>query len=250
MTSDAYELAALAMRYVFAGLMILIALRAAKGALTDSRRAARLRHLSPMTGLIGEMVVLEGDQRTRRGMRYPVIREGMIGASRSADVRIRHSTVRRRHAYFQLTEDGVMVRTHAGARLRNGSGEYVRDVTLLDGDMLYIGSVKLLMVLSVPGMPVRERREEDELFHDGDWEEPEQAPPKPRQTPVYRRHGGQRREKWDFDEPPKHKRPQPERDPGWDSDYPGDPMSDDLFPDTKGTQPNESYDLFMDDDDF
>ena len=61
MSRDAYELLALGARYVFAGLMVLIALRAARLTAVDSRRAAKLRRLSPMTGLSGELVVLEGD---------------------------------------------------------------------------------------------------------------------------------------------------------------------------------------------
>ena len=115
MAQNLYEIIALGARYVFAGLMLLIVLRAWRITLVDSRRASTLRHLSPETGISGELLVLEGDEKARRGMKYPVIKEGMIGSSRRADIRIRHSSVRRRHAYFQLTEDGLSVRTHAGA---------------------------------------------------------------------------------------------------------------------------------------
>ena len=40
MSQNTYELIALAMRYFFAGMMLLIVLRAGRGALIDSRRAA------------------------------------------------------------------------------------------------------------------------------------------------------------------------------------------------------------------
>ena len=120
MSQSVYELIALAARYVFAGLMLLIVARAWRITIVDSRRAATLRRMSPQTGLSGELVVLEGDEKARRGMRYPVIREGMIGSSRRADIRIRHSSVRRRHAWFQLTPEGLSLRAHAGAR---GAGE-------------------------------------------------------------------------------------------------------------------------------
>ena len=53
MSQNTYELIALAMRYFFAGMMLLIVLRAGRGALIDSRRAARLRKLSPMAGVVG-----------------------------------------------------------------------------------------------------------------------------------------------------------------------------------------------------
>lgn len=155
MSHEAYELAALTMRYVFTALMLLIVWRACRGALIDSRRAAKLRQLSPMTGVCGELVALEADERLRRGMRFPVIREGAIGSARRSDVRIRHSSVRRRHAFFQLADDGLHVRSHAGARLRDGDGRLVRELVLTDGGELTVGRVRLLLVLSVPDAPRR-----------------------------------------------------------------------------------------------
>lgn len=155
MSQEAYELAALTMRYVFTALMLLIVWRACRGALIDSRRAAKLRQLSPMTGVCGELVALEADERLRRGMRFPVIREGAIGSARRSDVRIRHSSVRRRHAFFQLADDGLHVRSHAGARLRDGDGRLVRELVLTDGGELTVGRVRLLLVLSVPDAPRR-----------------------------------------------------------------------------------------------
>ena len=172
MSRDAYELLALGARYVFAGLMVLIALRAARLTAVDSRRAAKLRRLSPMTGLSGELVVLEGDGKAPRGMRYPVIREGMIGSARSCDVRIRHASVRRRHACFQLTEQGLSVRDHAGARLRDGDGEVVREMTLLDGDSFWVGRIHLLLVLS-NATAAQSRRAPEDFFatrRDEEWD--------------------------------------------------------------------------------
>ena len=162
MSQEAYELAALTMRYVFTALMLLIVWRACRGALIDSRRAAKLRQLSPMTGVCGELVALEADERLRRGMRFPVIREGAIGSARRSDVRIRHSSVRRRHAFFQLADDGLHVRSHAGARLRDGGGRLVRELVLTDGDELTVGRVRLLLVLSVPDAPRRAYTHRDE----------------------------------------------------------------------------------------
>lgn len=169
MAQNLYEIVALGARYVFAGLMLLVVLRAWRITLVDSRRAATLRHLSPQTGISGELVVLEGDEKARRGMRYPVIREGMIGASRRADIRIRHSSVRRRHAYFQLTEDGLFIRTHAGAPMRDAQGRPARAVTLPDGGEFSLGRVRLLLVLTeAPEPPARhrERRADEDGFAD------------------------------------------------------------------------------------
>ena len=169
MTQSLYEILALGARYVFAGLMLLIVLRAWRITLVDSRRASTLRHLSPQTGISGELVVLEGDEKARRGMKYPVIREGMIGSSRRADIRVRHSSVRRRHAYFQLTEDGLYIRTHAGAPMRDAEGRPVRAVTLPDGGEFALGRVRLLLVLTeTPEPPLRHPREDEEAGYAAD----------------------------------------------------------------------------------
>ena len=159
MNREIYELLALGARYVFAALMVLIVLRAWRITIVDSRRADTLRRMSPQTGLSGELVVLEGSEKARRGMRYPVIREGMIGSSRRADIRIRHSSARRRHAYFQLTEEGLSLRSHAGSALRDGEGRPVRALLLQDGDEFSLGGVRLLLVLTAAPEPAHRRHE-------------------------------------------------------------------------------------------
>ena len=148
MSANAYEILALAMRYVFAFLMLLIVLRAWRITSIDSRRARKLRRLSPQTGIIGEMLVVDGGERAKPGMRYPVTLEGSIGSAKTADIRVRHSSVRRRHAYYLMTEDGLFVRGHASARIRRDHGGLEREVLLHDGETLQLGKVSLLLVLS------------------------------------------------------------------------------------------------------
>lgn len=148
MSANAYELLALAMRYGFAALMVLIVLRAWRITVVDSRRAAKLRRLSPDTGIIGEMMVVNGSERARPGMHYPVTLEGTIGSSRRSDIRIRHSTVRPRHAIYQMTDEGLFVRGHANARLRDGHGRLARELLLRDGEILRMGQVGLMLVLT------------------------------------------------------------------------------------------------------
>ena len=148
MSANAYEILALAMRYVFAFLMLLIVLRAWRITSVDSRRARKLRRLSPQTGIIGEMLVMDGGERAKPGMRYPVTLEGSIGSAKTADIRVRHSSVRRRHAYYLMTDDGLFVRGHASARIRRNHGNLEREVLLRDGDVLQLGRVSLLLVLS------------------------------------------------------------------------------------------------------
>ena len=148
MRKDLYEILALAGRYVFAALMVLIVLRAWRITIVDNRRARRLRLKAPQTGLCGELVVLEGGGKAREGMRYPVIREGIIGSSRKADIRVRHSSVSRIHAYFELTEEGLKLRSHGDALISRNWEDPEGDLLLRDGDTLELGDVQLLLVLT------------------------------------------------------------------------------------------------------
>ena len=181
MSRSLYELVALGARYVFAGLMALIVLRAWRITLIDSRRAAALRRMSPQTGLSGELVVIAGDGKARRGMKYPVIREGMIGSARRADIRIRHASIRRLHAWFQLTGDGLRVQARTGAAMRDAGGRPVRAITLADGGEFTLGQVRLLLVLAAAPEPAefsRPERHEHRERH-----ERREAPPIPADDP-------------------------------------------------------------------
>ena len=148
MGADAYEILALCMRYVFAALMLLIVLRAWRITAADSARAAKLRRLSPQTGIIGELLVTDGSERVFGGTRYRVILEGSIGSSRRCDVRIRHSSVFPRHALFQMTDDGLFVRACTVAPIADGHGHRQKELLLRDGDLLFIGNVRLMLILS------------------------------------------------------------------------------------------------------
>ena len=147
MSDGLYEILALAARYFFAALFLLIVFRAWRITLKDGRRAKKLRRWAPETGLSGELMVVEGDERAKRGMRYPVIREGVLGSGRAADVRIRHSSVRNRHARFELTEDGLLVTALEGARLLSSEGRRARKLLARDGDSFWVGKVRLMLVL-------------------------------------------------------------------------------------------------------
>ena len=180
MGANAYELLALAMRYVFAGLIVLIVLRAWYGASVDSQRATKLRKLSPDTGIIGEMLVTDGGERAKPGMRYPVTLEGTIGSNRRADIRIRHSSIRGRHAIYQMTDEGFFVRGHANIRIGDGSGRFARELLLQDGEHLQVGRVMLMLVLSDGGSPdadlLAHRHRKKHHRSDRDAEFPERRP--------------------------------------------------------------------------
>lgn len=164
MNSGLYEILALAARYFFAGLFLLIVLRAWRVTVRDGRRARKLRRWSPETGLSGELVVLEGDGRARRGMRYPVIREGTLGSGRAADVRVRHASLRPRHARFELRDDGLLLSAAPGARLADAQGKRARRLLLRDGDRFYAGSVLFMLVLIDAVGRAGDYAREDDLF--------------------------------------------------------------------------------------
>lgn len=149
MSGGLYEIIALAARYLFAALMVLIVIRAWKITIVDSRRAAMLRRMSPETGVCGEFLILTGNGKVRDGMRFPVIREGMIGSSGKADVRLRANGVHRTHAYFEFTKKGLRLRDHASARIYNARGEAKRELLLGDGAKITIGSVEMMLILTV-----------------------------------------------------------------------------------------------------
>ena len=90
----------------------------------------------------------------------------MIGTSRRADIRVRHSSVRRRHAYFQLTPEGLSIRAHAGASLRDRRGRQAKSLLVKDGDQLGLGEVRLMLVLteSAPQAPAEPRDPDDDWF--------------------------------------------------------------------------------------
>jgi len=174
MNANAYEILALAMRYVFAALILLIVLRALSVTMVDSKRAAQLRRLNPKTGIIGEFVVLEGDG-LKQGKRFPVTLEGSIGASSRTDIRIRRNGLHARHAYYQMTPAGLYVRGHAGITLMDEDGDYVRERILADGDVLYIGRIEMMLVLhdatAAPSFNIEKRKrkpvhdqDEDDIF--------------------------------------------------------------------------------------
>lgn len=161
MNGSLYEIVALAARYLFAAIMLLIMLRAWKITLVDSRRAASLRRLSPETGVCGEFLVLRGHGKVRDGMRYPVIREGLVGSSRKADIRLRSGSVHRSHAFFELTERGLRMRANSGARLYNAAGRSKKEIMLGDGSRVTFGQIEMLLILNEA---VNFRAEPDEVM--------------------------------------------------------------------------------------
>lgn len=145
--SDIYELIALIARYWFAVVIVLFVIRAWRITIVDNRRAKVLRSFAASTGQLGELMVVRGAGRIRRGMRYPILQEGLLGASGKADIRIRNSAVKKRHAHFKITPEGLLLTSIAGAPLSFSDGNAGRRLLATDGDTLVFGEIHLLVVL-------------------------------------------------------------------------------------------------------
>ena len=126
MSSELYEVLALAARYLFALLGVLIVLRAFLWLLADRQdRHRRLRRL-PDAGMIGEMVVLSGSKELPEGISLPVPWEGVLGSVRSCDLIVPCPGVRKRHLRFSFTPgEGLRILPESGC-------EAVVDDTVLD----------------------------------------------------------------------------------------------------------------------
>jgi len=160
--SDWYALFSMGMRYWFVAIAAIIVFRAWRATVRDTRRARVLRAWAPDTGAIGEIVVIGGGKGVRKGSRIPVPKEGLLGASRRSDVRLKHPQVRRYHAHIEQRENGVLMETIGKAEIWLG-GRTGRKLLLRDGDRFMIGPLSLMFVLYSPG----EEKEVDlDLFED------------------------------------------------------------------------------------
>ena len=102
MSSDAFELVSLGMRYWFVILGFLIVLRAARWALHDHRAYLHTLRSLPDAGFMGEIVNLD------TGTVQALPREGVMGSGKACDVQFRG--LRRRELVYELREGkGVLL---------------------------------------------------------------------------------------------------------------------------------------------
>lgn len=105
MTSDIYEILALAMRYVFTLLGVVIVWRSFSWLRKDRRlKHRRLRQL-PDAGTIGILTVEEGSSRLHEGSVIPVPHEGVLGFLRTCDMVVPVDGVADQHLDF-IFRDG------------------------------------------------------------------------------------------------------------------------------------------------
>ena len=145
MSSELYAIVALAARYWFAALILLAAARAWRMTVRDNRRTKLLRDGSPEAGCVGQFVV--GPGRGKKQTAVPVPREGVLGASRRADIWIKGRDIRRFHFSFEARPGGLLVRPRPRAQVVL-NGEFTGEKLFVrDGDTLTLGATKLLLVL-------------------------------------------------------------------------------------------------------
>ena len=144
MSSELYALIALAARYWFVALIVVLLFRGWRMTVLDNRRAKLIREWMGQTGCVGEWIANPG---SKKRVSYPIPREGVLGSGRSADVRIRHRDLKRAHAHFELREGGLLVRPLGSALLAVGGGHTGEAVFLQNGDVLTVGNLELMLVL-------------------------------------------------------------------------------------------------------
>ena len=148
-----YERLALWMRYFFVLLALAFVVRAWVITVRDNRRARAVRAWLPETGTIGEWLVLDAaGEQARKGVRYPILNEGMIGSGRRSDVRLYHPMCcvsmrilwrRKTGCAFALWGSACHVESQVGGTYHPADGY----VDMADGDVLVIGGLRMMLTL-------------------------------------------------------------------------------------------------------
>lgn len=149
MPQDLYTIAALACRYWFAFLGVLIVWRSFSWLRKDRRLNHKRLKTLPDAGMIGELVVLQGSYDLPEDSFLPVPREGVLGCLRGCDIAVPVPGVAKQHLDFVFEEgqglvvaprhglncmvDGVLIlnrRTAVEVPMRHGSLLSVGDAIL------------------------------------------------------------------------------------------------------------------------
>ncbi|MBR0229606.1 MAG: FHA domain-containing protein [Clostridia bacterium] len=182
MSTQAYELISMLMRYVFVLIGLTIVWRSYRWLRRDARAYRKEMRSLPDAGLVGEMVNLS------TGEAQPLPREGVIGASRECDIRLKGPGVERNHARFEF-EDGKglkVIPLRRASVLVNGA-PLRGPAYALHGTQLELGGiplrVRLFAGLNIPyPVPFAEQQAQPwEENYDGErpaeWDAPQQAEP-------------------------------------------------------------------------
>ena len=170
MSPQAYELISMLMRYIFVLIGLMIVWRSFRWLRRDARAYRKEMRSLPDAGLVGEMVNLS------TGEAQPLPREGVIGASRECDIRLKGPGIERTHARFAF-EDGKglkIIPLRRASVLLNGDALRGPGYAL-HGTQLELGGiplrVRLFAGLNVP-YPVYYPKQENPWMEEEDMERP------------------------------------------------------------------------------
>ncbi len=147
MNEQAFELTSLAMRYWFAGLMLIAVLCALRLMVIDRRRDRRDREESPNGEAVGEFLVVRGAGNVERGERYRISRDIVIGRRRKCDVRLSDRSVYPRHARGELRSGGMLIGAIGNAPISLRGQPIQQEVMVHDGALVCIGAITLQLTL-------------------------------------------------------------------------------------------------------
>ena len=153
MPQDIYSIIALACRYWFAFLGVLIVWRSFAWLRKDRRLNHKRLKTLPDAGMIGELVVLQGSDELPEESFLPVPREGVMGFLRTCDVAVPVSGVGRQHLDFVFAEGQGLVVTPRHGHVCMVDGEMIanrrdaRAFPMRHGSLLSVGDAILKLRL-------------------------------------------------------------------------------------------------------
>lgn len=150
MPKEIYRLLALGMRYWFLLLMGIIVFFCFLWYRHDCRIKKKQLEYLPDAGLIGQMIVIHGNEALPAGTVLNVPREGTIGSMRINDLCLPDSTIANQHLWFAFDEtQGLLLYTFGNAEARTDEKPVESDkpTTMLHGTRLYIGPYELQLRL-------------------------------------------------------------------------------------------------------
>ena len=153
MSSSAYEIAALAMRFWFAALTVYLLFRTVSAVLRDYGNQRRLRKAEISSIGVLEVVEPSKDAKGRPhplyGRRYPLRKENRIGSARSSDIRIKAKGIEPSQASIYQKGNRIMLADFGGRRgvYLNGVRVGKEEKALVSGDEIIIANVVLVLHL-------------------------------------------------------------------------------------------------------
>lgn len=149
MSSEAYELLAMLMRYIFVVLGAVILLRVIFQLRRDSRAHKKEMKQLPDAGLVGEVVDLD------TGKSHPLPREGLMGSGSACDIRLKRRGVRRKHALFSFVDGkGLRIKPHLGSKVEMEGVQLRSSAYALHGTQVTLANahirIRLFAGLNVP----------------------------------------------------------------------------------------------------